>query len=156
MQGKPAILTALNSILTAELTAINQYFVHHKMCNNWGYSQLSKSKYKESIQQMKSADKVIERILFLDGVPNLQRLGSVGVGETPLEQHKLDLNMGTDAVVQLNAAIELAVAQHDNATRELLEGILKEEEEAVDWHEAQLSLAESVGTEAYLAEQIHA
>lgn len=155
MQGKSEIISALNDALTAELTAINQYFVHSKMCNNWGYERLARKKYKASIQEMKSADKLIERILFLEGIPNLQRLSSVSVGETPVEQHQLDLAGAVRAVTQLNGLIELAAAEHDNATRELAEGILKHEEEWVDWHEAQLSLVGSVGVEAYLAEQIH-
>jgi bacterioferritin len=156
MQGHPQIIEALNEILTAELTAINQYFVHHKMCANWGYAKLASKKREESIEEMKHADDVIERILFLDGVPNMQRLGSVCIGEDAVEQHRLDLALEVDAVKRLNTAIALCRDQADNGTRELLESILTEEEESVDWLEAQLHLIGEVGKEAYLAEMIHA
>ena len=108
MQGNKEILIALNDILTSELTAINQYFIHHKMLENWGYTRLSKKKREESIEEMKHADKIIERILYLDGVPNLQRLGPVRVGEEPIEMHKLDLELEREAVARLNHAIALA------------------------------------------------
>jgi bacterioferritin len=155
MKGDANVLEALNDLLTAELTAINQYFIHHKMCANWGYSKLAQKKREESIEEMKHADRVIERILFLEGVPNMQRLYPVKVGENPIEQHQLDLALELEAVSRLNKAIELAVRSHDNATRELLERILLEEEESVDWHEAQLHLVGEIGKERYLAEQIH-
>lgn len=154
MQGDPQILEALNDLLTAELTAINQYFVHAKMCANWGYGRLAAKKREESIEEMKHADEVIERILFLDGTPNMQRLHPVRVGEDPIEQHRLDLALELDAVTRLNKAIELARARGDNGTRELIERILLSEEESVDWLETQLHLVESLGREAYLAEQI--
>lgn len=155
MQGDDAIIEALNDVLTAELTAINQYFIHHKMCANWGYSRLSSKKREESIEEMKHADEVIERILFFDGVPNMQRMNPVRVGENPIEQHELDLALELEAVSRLNAAVALARERSDNGTRELLERILKEEEESVDWHEAQLHLVREVGRERYLAEMIH-
>lgn len=155
MRGNERVIEALNDVLTAELTAINQYFVHHKMCENWGYKKLSSVKRHESIEEMKHADKLIERILFLDGIPNLQRLGSVHVGEDPIEQHKLDLELELEAVVRLNQAIALARESGDNGTRELLESTLKEEEESVDWLEAQLHIVEEIGAPQYLAEQIH-
>jgi bacterioferritin len=155
MKGNEEVINALNDVLTAELTAINQYFIHHKMCANWGYKRLSHKKREESIEEMKHADKVIERILFLDGVPNMQRLSPVKVGEDAIEQHELDLALEVEAVARLNQAIALAVAKGDNGTRELLEGILEEEEESVDWHEAQLHLVKDVGRERYLAQQIH-
>lgn len=155
MQGDAEIIEALNDVLTAELTAINQYFIHHKMCDNWGYARLSHKKREESIEEMRHADRVIERILFFDGVPNMQRLSPVRVGEDPVEQHKLDLALELDAVKRLNAGIALAREKADNGTRDLLEEILKEEEESVDWHEAQLHLVEEVGKQAYLAEMIH-
>lgn len=155
MKGNDDVITALNDVLTAELTAINQYFIHHKMCEDWGYSKLSSKKREESIEEMKHADEVIERILFLGGVPNMQRLSPVKVGEDAIEQHELDLALELDAVQRLNAGIDLAVAKRDNGTRELLERILKEEEESVHWHEAQLHLVKEVGRERYLAEQIH-
>lgn len=155
MKGNEEVINALNDVLTAELTAINQYFIHHKMCANWGYKRLSHKKREESIEEMKHADKVIERILFLDGVPNMQRLSPVKVGEDAVEQHELDLALEMDAVVRLNQAIALAVSKHDNGTRDLLEHILKEEEESIDWHEAQLHQVKEIGRERYLAQQIY-
>lgn len=154
MQGDREIIELLNEVLTSELTAINQYFVHHKMCENWGFHRLSKKKQEESIEEMKHADRVIERILFLDGVPNMQRMFPVKVGEEPVEQHRLDLALELGALERLNRGIALAVQKSDNGTRELLESILKEEEESIDWHEAQLHLVETVGRERYLAEQM--
>ncbi len=155
MKGNAEIVDALNEVLTAELTAINQYFIHHKMCENWGYQKLSQKKREESIEEMKHADEVIERILFLDGVPNMQRYSPVRVGEDAIEQHELDLQLELDAVERLNKAIALAVAKADNGSRELLERILKEEEESIDWHEAQLHQVKELGKQAYLAEQIY-
>lgn len=155
MQGDAAIIEALNSVLTAELTAINQYFIHHKMCANWGYERLSHKKREESIEEMRHADRVIERILYFDGVPNMQRMNPVVVGEDPIEQHQVDLALELEAVKRLNAGVALAREQGDNGTRELLESILKEEEESVDWHETQLHLVKEVGKERYLAEMIH-
>src|SRR5688572_17172279 len=130
MKGNTGVIDALNAILTAELTAINQYFIHFRMCENWGFPQLAKKKREESIEEMKHADKVIARILFLDGVPNMQRMNPVKVGEDPVEQHKLDLELELEAYKRLNDAIALCVSSADNGTRELLEGILKEEEES--------------------------
>lgn len=155
MQGDDAIIEALNDVLTAELTAINQYFIHHKMCENWGYARISKKKYDESIEEMKHADKVIARILYFDGVPNMQRMNPVRVGEDPIEQHEIDLALEREAVERLNKGIALAREKADNGTRELLEHILVEEEESVDWHETQLHLVRDIGREAYLAEMIH-
>ena len=155
MRGNEQVIEALNEVLTSELTAINQYFVHHKMCENWGYAKLSAKKREESVEEMKHADRVIERILFLDGIPNLQRLNTVCVGETPVEQHKLDLELELEAVGRLNKAIALARESADNGSRELLESILLEEEDSVDWLEAQLHLVEEVGEQGYLAEMIN-
>lgn len=155
MQGDASLIEALNEVLTAELTAINQYFIHHKMCENWGYRKLAHKKREESIEEMKHADDVIERILFLDGVPNMQRLSPVRVGENPVEQHELDLDLEITACKRLNDAIALAREKADNGTRELLERILVEEEESVDWLEAQLHLIREVGRERYLAEMIN-
>ncbi len=155
MKGEPAIIKSLNEVLTAELTAINQYFIHHKMCENWGYERLAKKKREESIEEMKHADDIIGRILFFEGVPNLQRLSPIRVGENPVEQHKLDLALETEAVDRLNKAIALCREKGDNGSRELLEGILVNEEESVDWLEAQLYIIEEIGKEQYLAEQIH-
>lgn len=155
MQGDAKIIEALNDVLTAELTAINQYFIHHKMCENWGYARLSQKKREESIGEMKDADRLIERILYFDGVPNMQRLYPVRVGEDPIEQHRLDLAVETEAIKRLNDAIALCREKGDNGTRHLLEEILQGEEEGADWLESQLHLVAEVGKEQYLAEQIH-
>jgi len=155
MKGDSKIIEALNEILTSELTAINQYFVHAKMCENWGYQKLAAKKREESIEEMKHADEVIDRILFLDGVPNMQRLNPVKVGEEPVEQHQVDLELEVDARKRLNDAIALCRDKSDNGTRELLEKILKDEEDSIDWLESQLHLVKEVGRERYLAEQIH-
>jgi len=155
MRGDPEVIEALNAVLTAELTAINQYFIHYKMCENWGYQRLAKKKYEESIGEMKDADKLIERILYFDGVPNMQRLNPVRVGEDPIEQHKLDLAVETEAIQRLNEAIALCREKADNGTRDLLEGILHGEEEGADWLETQLHLVDELGKEKYLAEQMH-
>jgi bacterioferritin len=154
MKSDPAIIELLNDVLTAELTAINQYFVHSKMCANWGYKALADKKRHESIEEMKHASSVIERVLFLDGLPNMQRLGSVCVGEDPVEQHKLDLALELDAVKRLNAGIAVATEKCDNGTRELLESILEQEEDSVDWLETQLHIVGEIGKEHYLAQQI--
>ncbi len=155
MKGHGKLIEALNEILTGELTAINQYFIHAKMCANWGYERLAHKIREESIGEMKHADELIERILFLEGVPNMQRLDKVRVGETVREQLKLDLKLEEVAMPRFNKAIALAVEVGDNTTRELLEGMLKSEEEHVDWLEAQLELIEQVGEQNYLAQQIH-
>lgn len=155
MKGDPNVIEMLNAVLTSELTAINQYFVHHKMCENWGYKRLSTKKRSESLDEMKHADRVIERILFLDGTPNMQRLSPVRVGEDPIEQHKLDLELELEAVERLNKGIALATERRDNGTRELLESILEDEEDGIDWLEAQLHIVKQIGQERYLAEQLH-
>lgn len=156
MQGDPAIIELLNEVLTAELTAINQYFVHAKMCENWGYEKLAKHNYDESIDEMKDAEKVIERILLLDGVPNLQRLGTVLVGETVAEQHRLDLDLEMAAIERYNRGVALAREKGDNGTGEMLEDLLVGEEHHADWLEGQLTLIGQVGEQNYLAQQIHA
>ena len=155
MQGDPQIIDALNEILTAELTAINQYFVHYKMLENWGYKRIAKKKREESIEEMKHADRVIGRILFLDGVPNMQRMFPVRVGEDPIEMHKLDLEVEREAVARLNKAIALTLAKNEAGTREYLESLLSNEEESIDWLEAQLKIVADIGKERYLAEQLH-
>jgi bacterioferritin len=154
MQGDPDVIAALNDILTAELTGINQYFVHYKMLENWGYLRIAQKKREESIEEMKHADKVIERILYLDGVPNLQRLNAVRVGEEPIEMHQLDLALEREAVARLNQAIVLCLDRKDAGTRELLEHLLVEEEESVEWLEAQLVIVKDIGRERYLSEQL--
>ena len=155
MKGNAEIIKALNEVLTAELTAINQYFIHSRMCGNWGYARLASKKQEESVGEMKDAKAVIDRILYLEGVPNLQKLDPLRVGEDPVEQHRNDLALESEATVRLNKAIELCRSKGDNGSREMLEGILKGEEESVEWLEAQLHIIGEIGKEAYLAEQIH-
>ena len=154
MRGDANVLEVLNDVLTAELTAINQYFIHAKMCENWGYEHLAEYIRHESIDEMKHADIVIDRILFLEGVPNMQRLYPVKVGETVAEQLAVDLQLEYTAVKRLNDGIVVAVAAGDNASRALLEGILVSEEEHADWLEAQLELIRQVGEQNYLAQQL--
>jgi bacterioferritin len=154
MQGDADIIELLNEVLTSELTAINQYFLHAKMLTNFGYLRLAKKKREESLEEMRHADRVIDRILFLDGVPNVQRLSLVRVGDDPVAMHRYDLALEVDALSRLNRGIALCVSKADGGTRALLESILQEEEEAVDWLEAQLRLCEALGKELYLAEQI--
>jgi bacterioferritin len=155
MKGDPAIIEALNEVLTSELTAINQYFIHAKMCENWGYKKMAANKRHESIDEMKHADKVIERILYLDGIPNMQRLSPVSIGEDVVEQHRVDLQLETVAIARLNKAITLCMDKGDAGTRELLESILVDEEEGADFLEAQLGIIDEIGKENYLAEQIN-
>lgn len=155
MRGDAEIIELLNEILTSELTAINQYFIHYRMLENQGYKRLAKQKREESIEEMKHADEVIERILFLDGVPNMQRLFPVRVGEEPVEMHKLDLQLELEQRDRLVRGIALATTKGDHGTRHLLEKILENEEDAIDWLETQLHLIEELGRERYLAEHIH-
>jgi bacterioferritin len=154
MKGDAAIIDLLNEVLTGELTAVNQYWVHARMCQNWGYLKLWKKIRAESIDEMKHADELVERILYLEGMPNLQRLGKITVGETVTEQMTLDLAMETAALKRLNTGIALCVSKEDNGTRALLEKILVSEEEHVDWLETQLELLKNLGDTAYLAEQL--
>lgn len=149
------IVTLLNDVLTSELTAINQYFLHAKMCQNWGYNRLGNYIRAESIDEMKHAESLIDRILYLGGVPNVQRLGKVTIGETVREQLELDLAFEYTAVKRLNKGIALCREEEDNASRVLLESILVSEDEHIDWLEAQIDLIEQVGEQAYLAQQIH-
>jgi bacterioferritin len=154
MKGDAKIIEILNEVLTAELTAINQYFLHGEMCENWGYERLHKVIRKHSIGEMKHAEEVIERVLFLEGIPNVQRLGKISIGENVLEVLKSDYALEIEALPRLNQGIELCREVGDNNTRHLLEEILEDEEEHVDWIEAQLSLIEQVGIQNYLAQQI--
>ena len=149
-----AIIKALNEILTAELTAINQYFLHAKLCGDWGFAELHDFVRAESIDEMRHAEWIIERILYLNGVPNVQRLGKVNIGETVKEQFELDLQLEYQAVPRLKRAIELATEKDDHGTRVLLEKILVSEEEHVDWLETQLTAIEQVGLQNYLARQL--
>jgi bacterioferritin len=154
MRGHEQIISLLNDVLTAELTAINQYFIHARMCENWGYQRLWKKIREESIGEMKHADELIERILYLEGVPNLQRLGKVNVGQTVPEQLRLDLEVEKAAIQMLNAGIEQARSLGDNGTRDLLEHILEGEEQHANWIESQQDLIAQVGEANYLAQQI--
>ena len=154
MKGHDDIIELLNDVLTAELTAINQYFVDAKMFQNWGYERLGKRFRDESIDEMHDADKLIERILYLDGLPNLQRLGTVRVGETPVEKLQLALELEREAIDRLNRGIARSVELADNGTRELLEDILVGEESHADWLESQLELVRQLGDAHYLAQQI--
>ena len=150
----PKVIEVLNDILTGELTAINQYFIHSEMCANWGYGRLHAYIRKESIDEMKHAESLMERILYLDGLPNVQRLGKINIGETVQEQLTVDLALELDALPRLNSGIEVCKEAGDNGSRLLLEQILASEEEHVDWLEAQLDLISQVGIENYLAQQI--
>jgi bacterioferritin len=154
MKGDPDVLQVLGDVLAAELTAINQYFVHSKMCANWGYHKLAKKKREESIEEMRDAEAIMDRILYFDGIPNMQRMNPVKIGEDPIEQHKVDLALEVDAAARLNRGIAVCVAKGDNGTRELLERILKGEEHSIEWLEAQLHVVEDIGRELYLAEQL--
>jgi bacterioferritin len=155
MHGEPEIIELLNEVLTAELTSINQYFVHAKMCENWGLERLAAHIRDESIDEMKDAEALIERILYLEGVPNLQRLSPVHVGETVPEQLDLDLANEVAAIERYNRGIALAVSLGDNGTRELLERKLVGEEAHADWLESQIELIRQAGLENYLSVQIH-
>jgi bacterioferritin len=154
MKGDPQVIDLLNEVLTNELTAINQYFIHARMCDNWGYERLYKKNRDESIDEMKHADHVIERILYLEGIPNLQRLGKVNIGENVPEQLRLDLDLERHAIPVLNRGIEACRKAGDNGTADLLEDILEDEEEHANWLEGQLMLLDQVGVQNYLAEQI--
>ena len=155
MQGSKKVIQALNDVLAGELVGINQYFLHSKMCKNWGFHRLAEENYKESIGEMKHASDLTERILFLEGVPNLQRLSKVNVGESVPEQLTLDRATEVEAVARLNKGIALCVDVGDNGSRELLEKILVSEEAHLDWLETQLNLVESIGESQYLAQQLH-
>ncbi len=155
MKGDPRILDLLNEVLTGELTAISQYFLHAKMCKNWGYDALAHYIRKESIDEMKHAEILTDRILFLDGLPNLQRLGKLSVGQNVPEIVRNDLAVEMVAIPLLNKGIQLCRDVGDNGSEDLLTRILVSEEEHVDWLEAQLDLMKQVGEGNYLAQQIH-
>ena len=154
MKGDPAVIDVLNEILTAELTGINQYFIHAMMCHNWRYERLAKHARQESIEEMKHAEEIIDRVLYLEGVPNMQRYLKINVGQNVPEQHQFDLQLERDAVARLNAGVELARGKGDNGTRALLEKMLADEEEHVEWLEAQLQQIQEIGIAHYLARQI--
>jgi len=154
MKGHDEIIALLNEVLTAELTAINQYFIHARMCENWGYERLWKKLRAEAMGEMHHADRLIQRILYLEGLPNVQRLGKINVGQNVPEQLRLDLGLERAAVTALNNGIEQCRSLGDNGSRDLLEEILKSEEGHIDWIEAQLELIKQTGEGNYLAQQI--
>jgi bacterioferritin len=153
MKGSQEVIEVLNDVLSAELTGVNQYFVHAMMCSNWRYQRLAEHTRKESLEEMKHAEAVIERILYLDGQPNMQTYMKITVGATVPQQFDLDLALERDAVGRFNRGIEVCRAKGDNGTRVLLETMLKDEEEHVDWLEAQLQQIADMGAQNYLARQ---
>jgi bacterioferritin len=154
MKGHPGVIQLLNDVLCAELTAINQYFIHARMLQNDRYTRLAKHAQEESIGEMKHAQLAIDRILYLEGVPNMQKYMKINVGQTVPEQFQFDLAVEKDAVERLNTGLELCRTHGDNGTRLLLEGILASEEEHIDWIEAQLIQVQQLGLANYLAQQI--
>lgn len=154
MKGNDEVIQVLQDVLCAELTAVNQYFIHARMCENWGYAKLAAYTRKESIEEMKHAQEVIDRILYFDGAPNVQKYMKINVGLDVPEQFHNDLDLEQQAVPRLNKGIEVARTHGDNGTRALLEQILRDEEEHVDWLEAQLHQVKEMGAENYLAQQI--
>jgi bacterioferritin len=154
MKGSKEIVAALNDVLAAELVAINQYFMHAKMLANWGYHAIASHTRAESIDEMKHAEMIIDRILFLEGLPNLQRLDTLHVGQTVPEQFRSDLDLEYKAVQRLNTAIALCRDKGDRTTENLLAQILGSEEEHIDWLETQLGLIEKLGEQNYLTQQI--
>ena len=154
MKGNEEVLNLLNQLLTNELTSINQYFIHAKMCQNWGYERLAEKVKAESIDEMRHADEVITRILFLEGVPNLQRYHKLHVGETVKEQLEVDLQLEYAAIAFLNQGIEASRKASDYASEDMMTKILVSEEEHTDWLETQLELIRQVGEQNYLAQQM--
>ena len=154
MKGDPKVIAFLNQVLKAELTAINQYFLHAEMCENWGYYRLASLAKKESIEEMVHAEKCMERILYLDGTPNMTDYFKINIGATVEAQFKNDLQLEYDAVKRLNDGIKLCVAQGDNGSKELAESILTDEEHHIYWLEAQLHAIGEMGIANYLAQQL--
>lgn len=154
MQGNSQIVNMLNEVLKAELTAINQYFLHAEMCENWGYKSLSEHTRKEAIEEMRHAEKLMERILFLDGMPNMTELFPIRVGSSVKAQLENDLALELEAVERLNRFIQAAREAGDNGSRELFEKILLDEEVHIDYLEAQLHIISEIGLDNYLAQQI--
>lgn len=154
MKGNPQIIDSLNRALTIELTAINQYFIQAKMNKNWGFMKLAKKHYDESIGEMKHADKIIDRILFLDGVPEIARYDVIRAGTNVKDQFEADLALEMGGVKHYNSLVDLCVKVQDHGTREIVDPILKESEEHVDWLETQLGLIAALGLENYLSEKM--
>lgn len=156
MKGDAKVLAILNEVLKAELTAINQYFLHAEMCENWGYEKMAKHTRKESIEEMRHAEKLMERILYLDGTPNMSDYFKINIGQNVVQQFKNDLQLEYDAVKRLNNFILECDKLKDGGSRELFEHILVDEEEHIDWLEAQLHAIDEMSIENYLAQQLHA
>jgi bacterioferritin len=154
MKGNPKVIAVLNDALKEELTAINQYFLHSEMCENWHYKKLGSFIKKQSIEEMKHAEELIERILFLDGVPNMTELMQLTIGKNVKGQLEADLKLEIAAVAMYNRAVEISRQENDNASRELFERLLKDEEQHVDWLEAQLYQIDEMGYERYLSQQV--
>ncbi|TAJ07523.1 MAG: bacterioferritin [Nitrospirae bacterium] len=154
MKAKEGVIDLLNKVLTADLTAINQYFVHAKMCENWGYERLHHHVRSRSIDEMKDADELIGHILYLEGVPNVQRLGTVHVGETVPEQLKLDLKAEQEMLKMLSDGVAHCTKAGDFTTRHMLEDMAKDVDAHIDWIETQMETIKQVGVENYLSEQI--
>jgi bacterioferritin len=155
VKGDPKVIAVLSQVLKAELTAINQYFLHAEMCENWGYERMAKLVKKESIEEMMHAEILMERILYLDGTPNMSDYFKINIGQTLKEQLQNDLNLEYEAVKRLNSGIETCVKVGDNGSRELLEKILTDEEHHIDWLEGQLHAIKEMGIEVYLAQQLY-
>jgi bacterioferritin len=155
VKGDAKVIAVLNQVLKAELTAINQYFLHAEMCENWGYEKLAQHTRKESIEEMRHAEKLMERILLLDGSPNITDYFKINIGQNVKQQLQNDLQVEYEAVKRLNAGVEACVKAGDNGSRDLLEKILVDEEEHVDYLEAQLHAIDEMGIENYLAQQLH-
>lgn len=153
MQGSEQVIEALNGGLTIELTAINQYFIHSKMCRNWGLHKLADHYYAESIEEMKHAEEVIDRILYLEGVPEIARYDVIKVGPTPKEQIENNMALEINGVAAYNEGIKTCIAEKDAGSRDLMERMVVESEESIDWAEAQLDLIKMAGLENYLAQQ---
>ena len=154
MKGDSKVIAKLNEVLTGELTAINQYFLHAKICKNWGYESLAKKIYHESIDEMKHAETLTDRILFLEGMPNLQKVSPLRIGENVKEQLESDLDLEKQAIKRIREAIQTCFDAKDHGSRELLEKMIVDEEGHADWLEAQLNLIDQVGYENYLAKNI--
>ena len=154
MKGNDQVIQKLNDLLADELTAINQYMVHSEMCDNWGYGRLHEADEKRAIDEMKHAEKLIGRIIFLDGIPTVSKLNAINIGRDVALQHTSDHASEMDAIKSYNEAIKLAMEVGDNGTRELLDSILKDEEKHIDWLEAQLDQIQQLGIQIYLTEQV--
>ena len=154
MKGNPKIIEILNALLAGELTAINQYIVHSEMCSNWGYEKLHKADEKRAIDEMRHAEKLVTRILFLEGIPVVSHLEKISIGSEVAAQHKNDMNSEIETIALYNNGIKLAAEVGDSGTRELLESILKDEEGHLDWLEAQISQISQMGIQNYLSDQL--